>query len=182
MLRRILGSSAFQLVVGLCFIGFFVSRWVEGMGGPAAVWERFGLLAPAVSVPVQVLVAVTPFPSDLLCIANGTIYGLWWGALLSWIGWYLAAWIEFGIGRRARSELPIAEWTAQLPRRLRTLPVGHPAFLIGSRFVPWAGGHISTLMPGAVGVPSRRFAWCAAVAILPPSVITAAVGAGLLSI
>ncbi len=182
MLRAILRSQALHLVIGLCVVAFYLTRWVTALGGPAAVWERFGILAPAISVPLQAIVAVTPFPSDVLCVANGTVYGVWLGALLSWVGWYLAAWIEFGIGRRARDDFPVEERLARLPRRLRDLPIEHPLFLIGSRFVPWAGGHISTLLPGAVGVRAERFAWCAAVAIAPPSLLMAAIGAGLLSI
>ena len=61
---------------------------------------------------LQAIVAVTPFPSDVLCVANGTVYGLWLGAFLSWVGWYLAALIEFGIGRRARSDFSIEDGLA----------------------------------------------------------------------
>jgi uncharacterized membrane protein YdjX (TVP38/TMEM64 family) len=182
VVREILRSQILHVIVGLCFVAFWLTRWVAALGGPVAVWERFGLVAPAVSVPFQAIVATTPFPSDVLCVANGTVYGFWLGALFSWIGWYLAAFIEFGIGRRARTELRVEEWLTRLPRRLQDLPIEHPLFLIGSRYVPWAGGHVSTLLPGATGVRVKRFAWCAAVAIAPPSLLLAAVGAGLLSI
>jgi len=182
MILKILRSNVFWLVVGLCAIALGLTRWVESLGGPAALWDRFGLIAPAVSIPVHAIVAVTPFPSDVLAVANGTVYGFWFGALFSWAGWYLAAFIEFHIGSRARVDFPIEDWLARLPERLQRLPVAHPLFLIGSRFVPWAGGHISTLVPGAMGVPIPRFAWCTAVAIAPPSLIMAGIGAGLLAL
>ena len=181
VIRRILRSNVLYLLVGLCVIGFWLTAWVDALGGPTAVRERFGLFAPAVSIPVHAIVAVTPFPSDVLCVANGTVYGFWLGAVFSWVGWYVAALIEFGIGRRARTDFPIEEWLTRLPRRLRRFPVAHPVFLIGSRYVPWAGGHISTLIPGAVGVAVGRFAWCAAIAIIPPSMLMAGIGAGLLA-
>ena len=181
MIHRILRSNVLYLVVGLCVIAFWLTRWLESLGGPTAVWERFGLVAPAVSIPVHAIVAVTPFPSDVLSVANGTVYGFWLGALFSWIGWYIAAFIEFHIGRRARADFPIDDWLARLPERLQRLPIAHPAFLIGSRWVPYAGGHISTLVPGAMGVGAGRFAWCAAIAIAPPSFLMAGIGAGLLA-
>jgi len=182
MIARLVGSNAFQLALGLCGVAFLLTRWVNAHGGPTAVWERFGLFAPAVSVPVQAFVAVTPFPSDVLCVANGTVYGFWRGAFFSWIGWYIAALVEFGIGRRARVDFPVDDWLARLPECLQRFPVAHPAFLIGARFVPWAGGHISTLVPGATGVGAGRFAWCAAIAIIPPSILMAGLGAGLLAL
>ena len=69
---------------------------------------------------------------------------------------------------------------ARSPERLRRFPVGHPFFIIGARYVPYAGGHLSTLLPGALRVDLVRFAWCTAIAIVPSSLVVAAVGAGLL--
>jgi uncharacterized membrane protein YdjX (TVP38/TMEM64 family) len=163
-------------------VAFWLTRWVESIGGPAGVWERFGLVAPAISVPVHSIVAVTPFPSDLIGIANGTIYGFWLGTLLSWLGWYIAAFIEFQIGRRAGRDFDVSGWVARSPGFIRRFPVGHPAFIIGSRWVPWAGGHVSTLLPGAMEVPLGRFAWCSAIAIVPSAMVASGIGAGLLQL
>ena len=66
------------------------------------------------------------------------------------------------------------------PARLRKFSVAHPAFLIASRFVPCAGGHLSTVLLGAAGIRLTRFSWCMAVAIVPPAMFTSAIGAGLL--
>jgi uncharacterized membrane protein YdjX (TVP38/TMEM64 family) len=118
----------------------------------------------------------------VIAIANGTIYGFWLGSVLNWLGWYIAAFIEFQVGRRANRDFDISAWISRAPRGLRRFPVGHPVFLIGSRLIPWAGGHISTLLPGAMGVPLGRFAWCAALAIVPPALLMAGIGAGLLQL
>jgi uncharacterized membrane protein YdjX (TVP38/TMEM64 family) len=178
----VLTSSTFYLVLGVCFVAFWLTRWVESIGGPEGVWERFGLLAPAITIPVHAIVGVTPFPSDVIAIANGTIYGFSLGVVLSWLGWYLAAFIEFQIGRRAAADFNVSEWLARSPEFLRRFPVGHPAFIIGSRLIPWAGGHVSTLLPGAMGVPLGRFAWCTAIGIIPPALIMSGIGAGLLQL
>lgn len=182
LIQSIFRSGALYLIVGLCFVAFWLTRWVESIGGPTGVWERFGLVAPAITVPLHAIVGVTPFPSDVIAIANGTLYGFWLGAVLSWLGWYLAAFIEFQIGRRAGEDFNVSEWMARSPGSLQRFPVGHPAFIIGSRFIPWAGGHVSTLLPGAMGVPLGRFAWCSAVAIVPPALVMSGIGAGLLQL
>jgi uncharacterized membrane protein YdjX (TVP38/TMEM64 family) len=178
----VLGSSALYLILGLCVAAFWLTRWVDSLGGPAGIWERFGLLAPAISVPVHAIVGVTPFPSDVIAIANGTVYGFWLGCVLSWLGWYLTAFIEFQIGRRSNRDFDVSAWLSRAPAAIRRFPVGHPAFIIGSRLVPWAGGHISTLLPGAMGVPLGRFAWCSALGIVPPAMVMAGIGAGLLKL
>ena len=180
MLRRLLTSRAVYLLLGLVVVAVGLTRWVAAVGGPAAVWERFGLLAPMVSVPFHALVAITPLPSDVVGVANGTVYGFWLGAVLSWIGWFLASFVQYAIGRRLGHDLDVPELMQRAPARLRRFPVEHPAFLIGSRVVPYAGGHLATLIPGAVGVAVGRFAWCTALAVIPYSVLMAAVGAGLM--
>ena len=38
MIRRILRSRVVYFVTGLCVVAFWLTRWVESFGGPAAVW------------------------------------------------------------------------------------------------------------------------------------------------
>ncbi len=179
-LRKVVRSQAVYLILGIVLVGLLLRRWVEALGGPAEVWERFGWIAPAITVPLHTVVAITPFPSDLMGVANGTVYGFWGGFMLSWLGWYLASFIQYGIGWRVRKDFDLERWLARAPARLRRFPVGHPVFLIGARFVPYAGGHLATLLPGAMGVALGRFAWCTAVALVPTSLLMAGIGAGLL--
>ncbi len=180
MLRRLVTSQTLYIVLGVVLVGVVLMRWVDALGGPAGVWERFGLLAPAISVPLHAVLAVTPFPSDVMGVANGAVYGFWGGALLSWAGWFAASFVQYGIGQRVQKDFDVAGWMARSPTRLRRFPVSHPVFLIGARYVPYAGGHLATLLPGALGVQLRRFAWCTAVALVPQSLVMAGIGAGLM--
>jgi uncharacterized membrane protein YdjX (TVP38/TMEM64 family) len=180
LVRRVLSSRALYMILGFSALAFVLLRWGDTLGGPMGLWERFGWLAVAVTVPLHALVAVTPFPSDVVAMTNGAIYGFWLGAALSWAGWFAASFIQYAIGRRAGRDFDIEGWLARSPSRLRRFPVAHPLFLIFSRFVPYVGGHLSTLVPGALAVPLRRFAWCTAVALVPQSLVMAGVGAGLL--
>jgi uncharacterized membrane protein YdjX (TVP38/TMEM64 family) len=181
MIKRLFRSKTFYLIIGFCMAGFWLMHWVNAMGGPAIILERFGWAAPAVSIVIHAIVTMTPFPTDILAIANGSLYGFWLGAAVSWAGWYIDALIKFYIGRSASEDFPVDQWMARLPARLQRFPVDHPVFLIGTRLVPYAGGFISTFIPGALGVRWSRFVWCAALAIVPPALLMAAIGAGLLS-
>ena len=182
LLRRLLASRALYAIVAVTIIGFVLLRWVENVGGPAGIWERYGLWAPAITVPMHALIAVTPFPSDVFGIASGAIYGFLWGTVLSWIGWFAASFLQYAIGFRAGKDFDVEGMIARSPSRLRRFPVHHPAFLIFSRYVPYIGGHLSTLLPGAVRVPLRRYAWCTALSIIPEALLMAGIGVGLLSL
>lgn len=178
--RRVFTSKALYILLGLTALGVALLRWSEAYGGPGGLWETFGWWAPVLSVPLHALVAVTPLPSDIVGMANGALYGFWFGALLSWLGWYLASFGQYAIGRRARCDFDLDTWLARAPAWIRRLPVEHPLFLILSRFVPYAGGHLATLVPGAMRVPLRRYAWCTAVALVPQSMAMAGAGAGMM--
>ena len=178
--RRVLTSKAVYAVLGLSALAFVLLRWGDAVGGPLGLWDRFGWRAAVVSVPLHALVAVTPFPSDVVAMSNGAIYGFWLGSALSWLGWFVASFVQYAIGRRAGRDFDVEGWLARSPDRLKRLPVDHPLFLILARFVPYVGGHLATLVPGAVGVPLTRYAWCSAVALVPQSLVMAGVGAGLL--
>ncbi len=180
MLRLFRSPTPWLLILlSAAAYGLFV--WVEAIGGPDEINARYGRLAPAISGSAQVVLSLTPFPSDIFAIARGALYGFWIAAPLNWFAWWIAASLEFGLGRRASEDFDLEHELRRLPSWLRNFPVGHPAFLILGRLVPWAGGHITTFVPGAMGVSFRRHLWCSAIAILPSALGLAALGAGLLS-
>lgn len=176
--QRFFRSSFFLATVAILFIAAGAGWWIHSLGGLDAFRSRYGRIAPAIIVPVHMAVASLPIPADAICIANGALFGFWFGALLSWLGWYGAALAKFWLGRRARHDFDVEARMKRLPQRLQRFPVGHPVFLIGSRLIPGLGGNVSTYLPGAAGVPLGRHLWCSAIAIIPGAVLTAGVGAG----
>ena len=182
MFRRLIISKLFHATLGVLALAVCAIVWVDSIGGPVAFREQYGRTAPLLTVPVHCVLAILPLPTDPICIANGAVYGFWWGAALSWIGWYVAALAKFAIGRRARVEFDLKSRMQRLPSFLQRFPIHHPVFLIGARVVPYVGGNVSTFLPGAAGVSYRRHLWCSAIAIVPGSLVTAAVGVGLLQL
>ncbi len=176
---RIVRSRFVQMLVVVLTVGIAMIYWVDSIGGVLEFRNRFGNSAPLVTIPFHAVVSLTPFPSFVLSMANGTLYGFAVGAVVSWIGWYIAAFLQFGLGRRARRDFNLETSVSHLPTFLTRIPVGHPAFMMGSRMVPWLGGHVANFVPGAAGVSWSRHAWCAAISIIPGAVIAAAIGAGL---
>lgn len=180
LLLRLLRSPSFYLLFIVIVIGTIVGGWLVANYGPAVVRESLGSWAPLVTVPVHVIVALSPIPSDVISIANGAVYGFVWGVALSWLGWWIAAILEFGLGYRVRADFQFDKHTGRIPKWLRRFPVEHPVYLIAARQIPWAGGHLTSFIPGASGVSLRRFLWCSAIAVIPGAIVMSAIGAGLM--
>ena len=175
-------SPTLYALAGLLILGVFLYRWVASIGGPDTFRASFGAVAPLVTVPIHVVIAIAPVPSDFIAIANGALYGFALGTGLSWLGWWIAALAEFGLGKRVRRDFLLESNMERIPGWLRRFPIDHPAFLIGARQIPWLGGHITSFVPGAAGVSLRRYVWCSAIAIVPGAVLMAAIGAGLMKL
>lgn len=176
--RAALRSPALGAALLLFLTAVAAARWIDAVGGPEAVRSQLGVAAPVGSVCLHALLNVSPLPGDVVALANGALYGFVLAAVLNWLGWYVAAFVQFSIGRRAARDFDLDVHRARLPVFLRRLPVGHPAYLLLARLLPWAGGHVTTWIPGAAGVPVCRFAWCTALAIVPASVGFALLGSG----
>jgi uncharacterized membrane protein YdjX (TVP38/TMEM64 family) len=179
--RRLARSRGLRLLLAVALAGWLLLEGIEAMGGSAGIRERFGSAAAFVLVPVQVVVSVSPLPGELVAAVSVAIYGPWTGAALAWLGWLLAAFVEYALVRRAARDLAGAEDLERLPRWLRRLPADHPAFLIVARWLPF-GGHLVNATAGARGVPLGRFAWTSACSLVPVSLLFAGVTAGLLGL
>lgn len=60
----------------------------------------YGALAPIVSAILMVFQSViAPLPAFLITFANGTLFGFWWGSLLSWSSSMVGAALCFYIAR-----------------------------------------------------------------------------------
>lgn len=153
---------------------------VRAAGGPEALRARYGLLAPAISLPLHLVVNVTPL-ADFIpwAVANGAVYGWELGAVLNWLAWLGSSSVQFAIGRRAAQGLELEARFDTLPRWLARYPADHPVLLVAGRWIPLAGALVN-VGAGAFGVPFRRLFACAALGAAPMAVATAGLGAGLL--
>lgn len=70
----------------------------------AAFLRSFGWWAAAVSIGLMIFQAVAaPLPSFLIAAANGIVFGVFWGSIISWLGgmagaavnFYLAKWLGY---------------------------------------------------------------------------------------
>jgi uncharacterized membrane protein YdjX (TVP38/TMEM64 family) len=172
-------SRGVQSALAAIVVGGLVIGWVHLEGGPAGIHERFGVAAPLVWIPMQVIVHTTPL-GDFVpwAVLNGSMFGLWLGALTTWLSWMGSASAQYAIGRRTARDLDWESKVARLPAWLRRLPLAHPVFLIVGRQFPLMAGPIN-VAAGAARVPFLRLLWCTAIGVLPPALFLAAVGVGI---
>ena len=176
--RKAVRSPGLWLIAAVLASAWFFYQWVDSIGGAAALRTRYGFKALFILIPIQALVAVSPFPSEVLVVANSLVYGFWIGAAMAWVGWMLAAYLQYGLARRTAHDLDIDVMLKRLPRWLSKFPVDHPMFLIFGRWVPW-GPHIVNTTAGVFGVPLWRHTWCAAIAAVPHALFVCALAHGL---
>lgn len=177
---RLSSRGGTLLLIGAVLAVAFVSwRFIEATGAEAFL-RRLGPLAPLVSIPIHVVLSATPFPSEMVGLANGAVYGLWLGAACSWLGWWCGAILEFALVRRGTRGIEASVGFERLPGWLMRFPVGHPVFLIMGRQIPF-GFHLVNVLAGVAEIRSTRFVVCAAISNLPYAWITAAMGAGLVA-
>ena len=153
--------------------------WIRSQGGPAALRTRWGWAGTAAWLPLQVLVHLSPASDFVPCaVLNGSLYGFRTGALVSWATWMVAAALEFAIGRRTGNDFGLSAESERLPAWLRRLPIAHPAVLVVGHWIPVSSSLVN-YAAGAFGVPLGRLLGCTALAMIPPSLFTAAIGARL---
>ena len=178
MWHRALRSRGLLGIIVLVAVCALLATWMRSFGGAELMREQLGPLAALFIIPVQAVVAVSPFPSEVIALVTCAFYGFWGGALLAWCAWFVAAFLQYALVRRTARDFDFDHVRQRFPKKLRDLPVSHPIFLIVGRWLPY-GAHVVNSAAGAYGVSLARHAWCAAVSIVPPALIISGLAHGL---
>src|SRR5688572_14987270 len=73
----------------------FARSWMAD-AGPSGAMAVAGLLAVDIFIPV---------PSSLVMILSGAAFGVWWGALIAFIGSIAGEWLGFELARKYGTSL-----------------------------------------------------------------------------
>lgn len=178
-MRKLLQSRGLRMIALVCVVGWILVAGIDSLGGPEEIRATYGLELTWMFVPVQAVVAVSPFPGEVVAIISSAVHGFWLGSFLNWIGWMLAAYLEYSLVRWTAREVDFSE--ERLPGWLRRFPTDHPAYLIVGRFLPF-GSHLVNGTSGVRGLAMWRFTWTSAIALVPGAVLMAALANGLVSL
>jgi uncharacterized membrane protein YdjX (TVP38/TMEM64 family) len=182
VIRRLLPVAGVALVVVLALLArpewaaaLFRTFSAESIAEVAAYLRGFGAWTPVVSLLLMVLQAViAPLPGSLVAAANGVVFGVWWGTLLSWAGgilggttsFWLARWLGRGaVARLAGGRLDRADQLSQADGFWIVL-VARLIPLISFDFISYLAGlsrmrYIHFLLATTVGMLPGTWAWTA---------------------
>ena len=139
--------------------------------------NSLGPWGPVSSVSLMVLHSFVPFPSELLTLANGMVYGPFWGVVITWIGAMLGAFASFGLTKYFGR--PFVE-TKVSPTQLKKLDqwFEHKGVwpLLLSRLIPLISFNLINYGAGMTNVSWWNFAWTTGVGILPITIIMVIMG------
>lgn len=146
------------------------------------VVRSWGAWGPLASIGLMVVHSFLPFPAEFLAVANGMLFGLWLGVLVTWIGAMLGALSAFALARCFGPALiePLlspARW-----RRMRAwVDAGGTGALLAARLIPVISFNLVNYAAGLLEIGWWRFTWTTALGILPVTVASVLVGSHMLS-
>jgi uncharacterized membrane protein YdjX (TVP38/TMEM64 family) len=176
--QRLARSRGIQLSLAVIAVAALLAFWLTGDGEADRIAEQFGWPGAATLVVAQALIAVSPFPSQIVAVPVAVTYGFRAGAVLIWTGWMLAAVLQYGLSRRTADDIDLTSLLERTPRWIRRFPAGHPLFLIIARQLP-IGPHIVNISAGVLHVPLWRHLWCAAIAVVPEALFISGISVGV---
>ena len=138
---------------------------VSGLEDAVASWGPWGVAA---SITLMVVHSFVPFPAEFLALANGMLYGPYWGTAITWVGAMLGAHLAFGLSRllgRPFVETMVPEkrlsslddWTARQGAGMLFL----------SRFLPVISFNLINYAAGLTSISWFTFTWTTGLGILP---------------
>ncbi len=166
-----LAAAAFLVALAL---GWNPGLSVQDIEDTIMSWGPWGV---ALAIGLMVVHSFVPFPAEFLAIANGMLYGPFWGTVITWTGAMLGAFAAFGLARwlgRPFVELMIArrnwhvidEWSARK---------GGYVLLI-SRLIPIIAFNLINYVAGLTRISWWTFTWATGIGILPITILMVVMG------
>ena len=139
--------------------------------------RSLGAWGPLGSIGLMVIHSFIPFPAELLTIANGMVFGPFWGVVITWSGAMLGAYTSFGLTRVYGRPFVAKKVN---PSKLKKLDLwvqqqGAISLLL-SRFIPLISFNLINYGAGLTKISWRTFTWTTGIGILPITIIMVTMG------
>lgn len=179
--RRLLLRRYLSLVLSMIVTLGIMFAVVEAVGVPLLTdpspWlDRGGWAAVLIGTGLLVVDVVLPVPSSVIMVANGAIFGVVVGSILSFVGSTGAAMVGFLIGRRGGSLLGRVVTPAEIEQANRLLDRWGLLAIIVTRPVPLLAETMA-IIAGTSRLDARRVFVAVVVGAIPASIIYAVTGA-----
>lgn len=129
------------------------------------------------SIGLMVVHSFIPFPAEFVAFANGLVYGPFWGAVITWFGAMLGAFVAFGLARWLGR--PFVETLVPDRHRARldrwAARSGWQAVFV-SRFLPVISFNLVNYAAGLTTVSLFAFTLATGLGILPVTIVMVVLG------
>lgn len=143
--------------------------------------ESWGIWSAAGAIVLMVLHSFVPVPAEVIAVANGMMFGPWWGVVVTWTGAMLGAISAFAAARwlgRPFIRRLVAEERRSAVERWTT----RPGSLLLLRLVPVISFNLVNFAAGLAGAAWWDFLWTTALGILPLTVASVVLGSRIFEI
>jgi uncharacterized membrane protein YdjX (TVP38/TMEM64 family) len=139
--------------------------------------DAAGTWGAAVFVAGYAALCLLPAPKALLTALGGLLFGLWLGALLSWVAALAGAAIAFGLGRALGRDAVDRLTRGRVERADRLLADHGFGAVLAARLTPVLPFTVINYAAGLTGVRWRHYTAGSALGMVPGSLAYAALGA-----
>lgn len=161
--------------------------WVASFGlvdSVQAAEERirsWGAWGVAGSIALMVAHSFLPFPSEIIALANGMVYGPLWGAVITWVGAMAGASASFGLVRAFGRPLVMKLLSPRSERALEhwSLRQGGPS-LLAARLIPVIAFNLINYAAALTHISWWTFLWATGLGILPLTILLSVLGDNVL--
>jgi uncharacterized membrane protein YdjX (TVP38/TMEM64 family) len=184
--RALLLASVFLLILLTIVIGQSGAvQQVFSAASPdeaAAILREFGWWTPLVSVLLMVLQSVlAPLPGSLIAAANGAIYGIWKGTLLSWIGGMAGGLATYALGRWLDTAIAHRWKATRLQQRLVEVSSSRGFWIVLiARMTPIISLDFIGYLAGIARMPLLSYTLANAIGMIPGMLAYTAIGSELM--
>ena len=168
--------------LGILVVGFLAALslgWnpgftVQDIEDTIVSWGPWGVAA---SVGLMVMHSFIPFPAEFLAIANGMIYGPFWGIAITWGGAMLGAFAAFGLARWLGRPF-VAHMVARRDWQVLDDWAGRQGgkMVLIARFIPVIAFNLVNYAAGLTKLSWGTFAWTTGLGILPMTALMVIMG------
>jgi uncharacterized membrane protein YdjX (TVP38/TMEM64 family) len=152
---------------------------IEGMVAQIRSWGPWAALG---SIALMVVHSFIPFPSEIITVANGMVFGPFWGSVITWVGAMLGAISTFGLVRLLGRPFVYRMLSESQLRRLSewSSTRGGGALLIG-RLIPVIAFNLLNYGAALTGISWWTFIWVTGLGILPLTILLNVFGDSILT-
>lgn len=170
-------------IVVLAALGAWIASFgiVDSIQGAQDAIRSWGAWGIAASIALMMVHSFLPFPSEVIALANGMVYGPLWGALITWVGAMLGASLSFALVRAFGRPLVMRLLSPASQRALEHWSVRQGGrALLAARLMPVVAFNLVNYAAALTHISWWTFLWATGLGILPLTILLSVLGENVL--